>query len=70
VSDPNADAKKRNNRNNRPTPTSTPSARRGVTPDVPAIQPSGASNQGGSQDCPFNNLPPDQRPHNWPFDNC
>jgi hypothetical protein len=56
--------KRKNPRGNRKTPTPTPITGRS---NVPGIQ---RGNSSGNDDCPFNNLPVDQRPTNWPFDDC
>jgi hypothetical protein len=37
---------------------------------VPVIVPRGSGNDGQSCDDPFASLPEDQRPENFPFNNC
>jgi hypothetical protein len=37
---------------------------------VPSIEPGTSGNVGNQDDCPFANLPEEQRPQNWPFDDC
>ena len=49
------------------TPTPTPTSR-SIDPNVPVIRP-GMPDQ-GQGDCPFDMLPEDQRPKNWPFGDC
>jgi hypothetical protein len=61
------DAKKRNNSRGRSNRRTTPSV---VVPVVPPIQPVRPGNGDSEQDCPFANLPEDQRPQDWPFGNC
>lgn len=56
--------KRKSPRGNRKTPTPTPISGRST---VPGTQ---RGNGGGNDDCPFNNLPAEQRPTNWPFDDC
>lgn len=55
--------KKPNSRGNR-RPTTV------VVPVAPSIQPGNTGNQGNQGDCPFSNLPEDQRPKDWPFGDC
>jgi len=55
--------KRKSPRPTRKTPTPTPITGRSNMPDV-------QRGNGGKDDCPFANLPEDQRPTNWPFDDC
>jgi hypothetical protein len=61
---PTTNNSKRKTPRNRKTPTPTPITGRST---MPSIQPGNSRN---NNDCPFANLPEDQRPTNWPFDDC
>jgi hypothetical protein len=52
-------------RSGQKTPTPTPTSR-GIVPNVPVIRPGGQANG----DCPFDSLPENQRPKDWPFGDC
>ena len=66
----------RDRNNDHKTPTPTPRAGSdpdSLIPDIPDIGPAFGSNANSNgKDCqdPFAALPEDQRPKNWPFDNC